>query len=121
MNTDKLMVWVGLAPTEGIPISGEPTEGDASALCDGAEAYLRASGMVTPELWGSLSELSRAAFVAAGNLIRKEHAADIGMATRSDIAAMALTDPEGAFDALATSVLDAGVKRMAAKASEGGS
>jgi len=84
------------------------------ALCDAAEAFIR-SGLPY-EFWAQLSIPSKAAFVAANELIWKDRlttlASLIGIAMRDEVSALMISDPQAAYDLLADKALDRFVDRL---------
>ena len=111
---DRFMVDSGLADLSEKDISSEAQ----NALCDSAEAFIR-SGLPY-ELWAQLSAPSKAAFVAANELVWKDRlttlASLIGIAMRDEVSALMISDPLAAYDLLADKALDRFVAKMDSKA-----
>ncbi len=61
---------------------GELNEEQLQIIMVEAEAYLRASGIITPEVWLSITTVEKAALVTAGNRIRVSDSVNTGEAAQ---------------------------------------
>ena len=75
MTVDRFMLGIGLLQQDG-----DLPEDAREVLVQESEAFLRAGGMVTMDLWENLSLESRTAFVVSGTRLRIENAVRIGLA-----------------------------------------
>lgn len=110
MRIDPFMAMMGLGKVDG----DVPAEVIAS-VCDEAEAYLRAGGVIEPSWWAQLNEVSRAALVKANELIWRERCAMIGQASQGPIEAAMILDEEEGKDALARKAVDFMVRKAKGK------
>tara|TARA_Y100000310_G_scaffold340657_1_gene437216 strand:- start:9 stop:386 length:378 start_codon:yes stop_codon:yes gene_type:complete len=91
MTVDRFMLGIGLLQQDG-----DLPEATKEVLSQEAEAFLRAGGVVTMDLWEDLSLESKAAFVIAGNRLRIENAVRVGMAAQSEeMACRVMSDADG--------------------------
>jgi hypothetical protein len=77
----------------------EFTDEIVARLVQEAEGFLRAGGEVSWEFWVGLSVDTRAAFICAGDRIRREQAVAIGLASSSTKTAAAMLEELDGGDA----------------------
>ena len=77
----------------------EFTDEIVARLVQETEGFIRAGGRVSWEMWISLSVDSRAAFICAGDRIRREQAVAIGLASSSTKTAAAMLEELDGGDA----------------------
>jgi len=91
MTVDRFMLGIGLLQQEG-----DLPEDAREVLVQESEAFLRAGGMVTMDLWENLSLESRTAFVVSGTRLRIENAVRIGLASQGqEMACRVMSDADG--------------------------
>ena len=83
----KLMRMAGLIQEPELPEAAQET------IQEAAEYFLRAGGSLSADEWIELTGDEKAAFVEAGDRIRLEMAASIGMASQSAESAAAMRSP----------------------------
>lgn len=91
MMIDRIMADLKLGIADGTI-----SEGAKSAIRDSAEAFLRAGGVVTWDLWVSMESETKAAFIHANELIQTEHSVLAALASFGpDQAAQILSAVDG--------------------------
>lgn len=90
--------------------SAQLTPETQQALCGCAEAFLR-SGL-DYKTWQQLGSASRAAFIAANEIIWRERIVILVRAMKDDMAELALIDEEVAKDVLASKALNALIENL---------
>lgn len=89
---------------------------DAVVIADMADAFLRAGGALSVADWDAMSSDAKAAFISAGNLIRREQAALTGLAaTNKAYALEMLADVDGGeakIEALVNDAADRAARKV---------
>ena len=93
-------------------MDGDIPAGAQRVIRDGAEAFLRAGGMVTWELWSLMSDVTRAAFVEAGNSIAAEWCVMAGLSAQGPQQAAAIMASCDGGDMQARMILKQAADRM---------
>lgn len=114
MTVDRFMLGIGLLKQEG-----DLPEDAREVLAQESEAFLRAGGIVTMDLWENLSLESRTAFVVSGTRLKIENAVRIGLASQSkEMACRVMADADGGQMEIThalNKVLDYGEARLRSK------
>ncbi len=110
MKIDRVFLSLGIADiSETVPAEA------VEILCEFAEQFYRAGGVLRIDDWCEMNEVTRAAFVQANEFVQKERIAMIGVAAQSPLGPLAVTDPQAALDKRAAMANDTFVQKMASK------
>lgn len=115
MKLDKIILDCGLADMNGQKLSDEAL----AIIIDNAEAFLRAGGVITWDMWSSMSDETKAAFLTAGQRIRVETCYLTGLCAQNIDSALEVFSKLDGGDAKVRMFLEAAVNRAIRKFQEG--